>query len=387
MEETKNVPVLRFSEFSKNWEIKKLEEVGNIITGNTPTTSNKEYYGGNKLFVTPADIEHNRYISKTKTTLTSLGFSKGRLIKKNSILFVCIGSTIGKLIQVTEECITNQQINSIIVFDKFSDDFVYSLLEFNAIKIKNLAGVQAVPLINKTTFSKIKLHFPSFNEQSKIAEFLSEVDKKIELLSKKKKGLEDYKKGIMQKIFNQEIRFKDENGNDYPDWEEKNLGDLATISTGNKDTQNRTDTGKYPFFVRSQTVERINSYSYNGEAILTSGDGVGVGKNYHYINGKFNFHQRVYCINEFNKEVNGKYIFYFFSTHFYERVIRLSAKNSVDSVRREMVTKMKIKIPSFKEQIKIANVIGEFDKKISQIDTKLEEMKQFKKGLLQQMFV
>ena len=73
----------------------------------------------------------------------------------------------------------------------------------------------------------------------------------------------------------------------------KIIGEICNLTTGNKDTQNKVDDGEYPFFVRSQTVERINSFSYDGEAILTSGDGVGVGKNYHYINGKFDFHQRV----------------------------------------------------------------------------------------------
>ncbi len=92
------------------------------------------------------------------------------------------------------------------------------------------------------------------------------------------------------------------------EWKENFLGELADITTGNKDTQNRIDDGQYPFFVRSQAVERINSYCFDGEAILTSGDGVGVGKNFHYINGKFDYHQRVYCLNNFKTQVSGKYI-------------------------------------------------------------------------------
>src|SRR5690606_26803689 len=102
-------------------------------------------------------------------------------------------------------------------------------------------------------------------------------------------------------------------------------------------------------FVRSQTIERINSYSFDGEAILTSGDGVGVGKIYHYIIGKFDFHQRVYCIYDFDTVVEGRYIFYYFSEHFYPRVMQLSAKNSVDSVRRAMITEMPIAIPPSKK--------------------------------------
>lgn len=85
------------------------------------------------------------------------------------------------------------------------------------------------------------------------------------------------------------------------EWEVKKLGEISEIKTGSKDTQNKVEDGLYPFFVRSNSVERINTYSFDGEAILTSGDGVGVGKNIHYINGKFDFHQRVYSIRNFKK--------------------------------------------------------------------------------------
>ncbi|MFC1468086.1 restriction endonuclease subunit S [Verrucomicrobiota bacterium] len=138
-----------------------------------------------------------------------------------------------------------------------------------------------------------------------------------------------------------ELRFPEFDGA----WEEKRLGEVCAVGTGNKDTQNRIEGGRYPFFVRSNTVERINSFSYDGEAILTSGDGVGVGKNFHYINGKFDYHQRVYCLKEFNPEISGRFIFSVFSDRFYRRVIRLSAKNSVDSVRMSMITDMKVHLP------------------------------------------
>ncbi|WP_421948845.1 restriction endonuclease subunit S [Phaeodactylibacter xiamenensis] len=80
------------------------------------------------------------------------------------------------------------------------------------------------------------------------------------------------------------------------DWEMLQVKNIASITTGGSDTQDRIDDGKYPFYVRSQKVERINQYTFDCEAVLTSGDGVGVGKIYHYIDGKFDFHQRVYCI-------------------------------------------------------------------------------------------
>ncbi len=115
-------------------------------------------------------------------------------------------------------------------------------------------------------------------------------------------------------------------------WQIKFIEEVAEVTTGDKDTQNREDDGIYPFFVRSDTIEKINSFAYDGEAVLTSGDGVGVGKNFHYINGRFDFHQRVYCICNFSSNLLGRYFYQYFSQHFYKRVMRLSAKNWVVSV-------------------------------------------------------
>jgi type I restriction enzyme, S subunit len=184
-----------------------------------------------------------------------------------------------------------------------------------------------------------------------------------------------------------QLRFKDKSGKDFPSWEIKLISTVAEVTTGNKDTQNKVEDGTYPFFVRSQTVEKINSYSFDGEAILTSGDGVGVGKNFHYINGKFDFHQRVYCIHSFKNKINGKFIFHYFSEKFNKRVMQLSAKNSVDSVRRSMITDMPISTPpSFVEQTKIANFLTAVDEKIAQLTQKCDLLTQYKKSVMQQIF-
>lgn len=178
------------------------------------------------------------------------------------------------------------------------------------------------------------------------------------------------------------LRFKEFTDN----WDEKLLGDLADIKTGNKDTQNKVEDGLYPFFVRSQTIERINSYSFDGEAILTAGDGVGVGKVFHYLNEKFDYHQRVYNIHNFKEYVVGKYVFFYFSEKFYKRVIRLSAKNSVDSVRMEMISKMEIPLPTKQEQEKIALFLTSVDTKIEQLTKKEKLLQQYKKGVMQKIF-
>ena len=178
------------------------------------------------------------------------------------------------------------------------------------------------------------------------------------------------------------LRFKEFEG----DWIKVEIGDTCTVKTGGKDTQDRIENGKYPFFVRSNTVERINSYSFDGEAILTSGDGVGVGKNFHFINGKFDYHQRVYALHSFKSNFLGAFIYQVFVEKFYKRVMRLSAKNSVDSVRMNMITEMKIAFPSLKEQQKIATFLTSVDSKLQQLNKKKELLANYKKGVMQQLF-
>jgi type I restriction enzyme S subunit len=205
-QEGETVPTLRFKEFedSGEWEVKKLGEVGEIITGNTPPTNDTSNYGGDRLFVSPTDISEDRYVCKTKTTLSEKGFSKTRQIKENSVLVVCIGSTIGKVAQNKYLCATNQQINSIITYENYSSDFLYSSLQNLGTKIKEIAGRQAVPIIKKSLFSDISLRFPSLPEQQKIASCLSSLDDTINAQTQKIELLERHKKGLLQGLFSME---------------------------------------------------------------------------------------------------------------------------------------------------------------------------------------
>jgi len=148
-------------------------------------------------------------------------------------------------------------------------------------------------------------------------------------------------------------------------WETSRLKFLCDITTGGKDTENKVDDGKYPFYVRSQTVERIDSYSFNGEAILTAGDGVGVGKVFHYTNGKFDFHQRVYMFYSFRK-VAGKFLFEYIKNNFYKVALAGVAKSTVDSLRLPLIQNFMITVPPLQEQQAIANYL---DKATAKIDT------------------
>ena len=168
------------------------------------------------------------------------------------------------------------------------------------------------------------------------------------------------------------------------EWERKRFKDVCNITTGNKNTQDKSDDGIYPFYVRSQIVERINSWTFDGEAILTAGDGVGVGRVFHYSTGKIGVHQRVYILSDF--KCDGKYLYSYFAGNFYNRVKRMSAKNSVDSVRMEMIADMPISLPSTEEQKKIGHLLALLDERIATQNKIIEDLKKLKSAIAKILF-
>ena len=184
------------------------------------------------------------------------------------------------------------------------------------------------------------------------------------------------------KVLKPKIRFKG-----FTDtWEQRKVKDICSISTGKSNTQDKIDDGKYPFYVRSEIVEHSNRYLYDEEAVLTVGDGVGTGKVFHYVNGKYDLHQRVYRCYGFSENISAKYFYYYFSKNFYDRVMQMTAKTSVDSVRYEMIADMDFLYPSLEEQIKIVSELTNLDNLITLHQSKYDKLVNVKKALLEKMF-
>lgn len=171
------------------------------------------------------------------------------------------------------------------------------------------------------------------------------------------------------------------------DWVQRKAKDLCSISTGKSNTQDRVDDGIYPFYVRSPIVEHSNRYLFDEEAVLTVGDGVGTGKVFHYVNGKYDLHQRVYRMFDFSEEIAAKYFYYYFSNHFYDRVMAMTAKTSVDSVRYEMIADMDIALPKVQEQMAISDYFDHLDHLLTLHQRELERLQNIKKACLEKMFV
>jgi len=258
----------------------------------------------------------------------------------------------------------------------------------------------AQPKLNKQNCLKIKVAKPSLKEQTLIATALSDVDTLISELEKLIAKKQAIKTATMQQLLTGKTRLpqfslredgtkkgykQSELGKIPEDWEIDKIGNVVSITTGDKNTQDKVTDGLYPFFVRSQQVEKINSFSFDGEAVLTAGDGVGTGKIFHYINGKFDFHQRVYLMHNFFEKLDGYYFYIFFSNHFYERIMSMTAKSSVDSVRREMIADMPIILPTKQEQTAIAKILSDMDSEIQALEKRLVKTRQIKQGMMQEL--
>lgn len=227
----------------------------------------------------------------------------------------------------------------------------------------------------------ISLNLPPPLEQEAIAEALSDADEAIravERLLAKKRAV---KQAGLQTLLSGQTRLPGFGGKR----EMKAVGELVSIRTGTRNTQDRIPDGAFPFFVRSQKVESINTFGFDCEAVLTAGDGVGTGKIFHYVNGKFDAHQRVYILSDFSSEVHGRYFFFVFSQMFYERIMQMTAKSSVDSVRREMIADMLLPVPTFKEQSAIAEVLIDMEAEIDAIEARLDKLRAIKQGMMQEL--
>ncbi|MCX9031248.1 restriction endonuclease subunit S [Citrobacter portucalensis] len=393
------VPELRFPEFQNDagWDIATVgSKAIKIGSGITPKGGDKNYKKSGRPFIRSQNIGWGHLILDDVAFIdddTHSTFSSTE-IKANDVLLNITGASIGRS-AVADSGIQGGNVNQhvCIIRTKKSELKPYFLNQYllSSDGQKQIDSFQAGGNRQGLNFAQIRSFsflLPSVKEQQKIADCLSCLDSVISLQAQKVDALQQYKKGLMQHLFPADgetlpkLRF----GKFAGDWNIRNLGELVSIKTGKKNTQDKVPDGKYPFFVRSQHVESIDTYSFDGEAILTAGDGVGVGKVFHYINGKFDYHQRVYCLSDFRSFAYGKYIYEVFKNNFGVETAKYSAKNSVDSVRMEMITGMKIPLPSLSEQQKIADCLASLDELIVAETHKLAALKTHKTGLMQQLF-
>ena len=253
--------------------------------------------------------------------------------------------------------------------------------------------------VGKDTLSRLPISIPSLPEQQKIADYLSTIDNKINLLEEKKAQLALYKKAMMQKLFSQEIRFKPtqchtepvevepvevELMETYPEWEEKRLGDISKITTGKLDANAMIPNGEYRFYTCAKEYYKIDKYAFDCEALLISGNGANVGYIHHY-KGKFNAYQRTYVLTDLAQ--NFEFIKYQLDQFLHIRISREKKEGNTPYIVLSTLTEMLLKIPIKQEQQKIADFLSAIDESIEKVNEQISQTQSFKKAMLQQMFV
>lgn len=367
----------------EDWECTYVDNLANITTG-TKNTQDRVEDGEYPFFVRSQKVERINSYSFDGEAVFTAGDGVGT----------------GKVFHyINGKCDIHQRVY--LIYDFMPEVYgYYFYLYFSKnfySRIMQMTAKSSVDSVRMEMIAKMKIPLPPTRaEQEAISRVLSETDELIEGLERLIAKRQRLKRGAMQELLTGRRRLpgfggtggykQSELGEIPEDWEVTYVDDIATISTGTKNTQDRVEDGKYPFFVRSPKVERINSYSFDGEAVLTAGDGVGTGKVFHYINGKCDIHQRVYLIYDFTNEVDGYFFYLYFSQNFYNRIMQMTAKSSVDSVRMEMIAKMKIILPTTKaEQEAIAEVLSEMDNEIEELEAKLAKYRRLKQGLMDEL--
>ena len=374
-------PKLRFPGFDEPWKICKAEELfKNITDKNHPTetvltiiqgkgTLPREQAGRN-IHYDDASLSNYKKVEKGDYIIHLRSF-EGGLEMANETGIVSPAYTI----------LHCSKPHSSLFYEAYfhTDEFINHVLS------KAVEGIRDGRQISYEAFKWLGIPYCAEMEQEKISSLFDALNRRIEKQEQIVNALKKYKRGVTNAIFNKDLSFASKETT-YPKWEQKYIGEICKIQTGKSNTQDETVHGRFPFYVRSPIVRKSNRYLFACEAVLTVGDGVGTGKVFHHVTGKFDLHQRVYAMTDF-KLVSGKYFYYYFSNFFYDRVMRMTAKTSVDSVRYEMIDRMPILIPCKEEQCQIVRFLNLFEKEVRNAEEKLTLLEKFKSGFLQQLFI
>lgn len=360
----------------EDWEVKRIGDFGKVITGNTPPTEDADNYGDVYKFVSPADISDNKYIEATEKHLSEKGFSISRQMPKGTVLFTCIGSTIGKCAIANEPLTSNQQINAIICDSKHSGEFLYYELSHRSNRIKQIAGEQAVPIINKSTFENYKVLCPPFEEQKGIAEILSLWDTAIAKQTALIEQLTLRKRGLMQQLLTGKKRLKGFEG----DWKEVKLGEICPMERGEMLTSDNYLQGNIPVIAGGKEPAGFHSYANRQKNTITiSCSGASAG--FVAFHDTPIFATDCFTISESN--AYNIWFIYHVLTDLQEKIYMLQTGGAQPHVHPKDVYPMKIHIPSIDEQNAIASVLVNADKEIEIQKQKLAALQEQKKGLMQ----
>ncbi|WP_323714410.1 restriction endonuclease subunit S [Mammaliicoccus sciuri] len=393
--QTKNVPELRFPEFDGEWENSKLGTVANVYDG---THQTPKYTSEGIKFLSVENIKtlnSNKFISKE-------AFEKEFKIRPEfgDVLMTRIGDVGTPNVVETNEHLAYYVSLALLKPKKLNSYFLESLIRSQSVQNelwRKTLHIAFPKKINKNEIAKVEINYPEQQEQQKIGEFFRKLDRQIELEEQKLAKLEEQKKGYMQKIFSQELRFKDENGNEYPEWEEKTLGDIGSVAMNKRIYKNETTNhGEIPFYKigtfgkkaetfisREKFEEYKEKYPYpNKGDILISASG-SIGRTVEYDGEEAYYQDSNIVWLQHNNEVLNVFFKYFYLIVKWNGIEGTTIKR----LYNKNILNTKIKLPVKEEQQKIGVFLERIDSLIEKQSNKVGFLKQRKQGLLQKMFI
>ena len=369
-----NVPHLRFPEFSGEWVTKSINDLAVVIGGGTPDTTVKSYWDGEIQWFTPSEIGKNKYVDSSLRTITEVGLnnSSAKLLPPNTIL-LSSRATIGECSLSLRECATNQGFQC-LVSKKCNVDFLYYLIQTKKKDLIRKSCGSTFLEISANEVRKIQVSVPSDVEQQKIAELLSLIDERIATQNKIIEKLQSLIKGIAQHCIKEST-----SGNTYV-----KLGDICQITTGKLDANAQVDNGIYPFFTCAEQPFKIDSFAFDTEALLISGNGANLGY-INYYKGKFNAYQRTYVLDLFSENI--QYIKWALKVLLPKRIAIEKSSSNTPYIVLSTLTDLRLPIPCKSKQSFIANLMQSLERKLSNQIAQYDSYNYLKQYLLRQMFI
>ena len=370
-----NVPNLRFPEFQGEWKECKLGDVAMVVGGGTPDTNNHKYWNGDIQWFTPSEIGRDKYVTNSLRTISEEGLNKSsaKLLPIGTIL-LSSRATVGECSINKVECTTNQGFQSLITKEYFSKEFVFYLMQTKRKELIRKSCGSTFLEISANEVRKIKIAVPTSKEQEKISKLLALLDERISTQNKIIEDLQSLIKGIAQhwikNITSRSIYVK--------------LGDICQITTGKLDANAQVDNGIYPFFTCAEHPFKIDSFAFDTEALLISGNGANLGY-INYYNGKFNAYQRTYVLDLFSENI--QYIKWVLKVLLPKRIAIEKSSSNTPYILLSTLSDLMLPIPSKENQYHIAELMQSLERKLSSQITLNGSYNILKQYLLRQMFI
>ncbi|EOI8293158.1 restriction endonuclease subunit S [Campylobacter jejuni] len=396
----------------QGWEVKTLSEIGEIVTGSTPSKSNLDFYGKDYPFFKPSDFEQGYFLENAGDNLSKLGFDKARQLPPKTILVVCIGS-LGKvaLTRVIGSC--NQQINAIIPHKNIIAEYIYYYCissKFQSILFSK-APQTTLAILNKTEFSKLEIIYPKdIKEQERIVGILDEsfakIDESIKILEQNLLNLDELMQSALQKAFNPLKDNAKENYKLPQGWEWKSLGEIGEIITGTTPSKNNPNFygNEYPLFkpsdlngdmiikYASDNLSKLgfdNARNLPKDTILVVCIGASIGKvGLSGVNGSCN--QQINAIIP-NSAFTSKYLFFVCLSNYFQEILKNNAsQTTLPIINKTEFSKLQIPLPPIKEQEQITSHLDELSSHVKNLkqnyQAQIKDLQELKNSLLDKAF-